>query len=79
MAYVEPHESPNDWCHVCGKRSDQHATITYPDDAEHADEGEHWRVRPGPGINKLRICAQCAKVVAKVASNPDGPKSRKRL
>ncbi len=53
-----------DWCHVCGKRSEQNAEIRYPANAEHEAR---------PLVSFIRICAACARQAAGVASGPYTP------
>lgn len=45
----------NDWCHICGLRSDHHVRIWYHTNAEHPDEDKPWK-------KDVRMCLGCLEV-----------------
>ena len=61
MAYLS-RGSSEDWCHICGGRSEENVEIWYPANAE------HQRVdRPIKGPDHyLRICAACGADIRRV-------------
>lgn len=63
-AAMHPHEAV-DWCHLCGRRSDQTVDVWYPADAEHDPAAQ-----PGPphaARRYLRVCAPCGRRIADTA------------
>jgi hypothetical protein len=59
-ARMSDHQSPNDWCHLCGKRSDHHVDISYSENAEN-DDPKEFRSK------YIRICAKCGERIAGIA------------
>ena len=61
---IQKHYAKNDWCHLCGFRSNLTASIHYPENAEHAlMRGEDYK-----GNEKyIRICAICAENIKEIA------------
>jgi hypothetical protein len=51
IPHLHVHALPNDWCHLCGVRSDHTLDVWYPRNAEH--------VRPGMETVYVRICSRC--------------------
>lgn len=61
-------KSFNDWCHLCGKRSDQCVEIHYPDNAEHDPPVTGPRPNhPMGSVHYIRICGSCGARIAVVA------------
>ena len=54
-----------DWCRLCGNRSYRCVCVWYPDNAEHDEP-----VKPGYGVNYVRICLECSQRISKVAMEP---------
>lgn len=67
----------HDWCHICGKRSDETADVWYPANAEHATKKEH-SAQIGGGTRYVRICAVCATSIAIAASGSNTELSGER-
>lgn len=60
------HGQWNDWCHLCGERSDTTVDIWYPENAEHDEP-----VNPGlphEGRKYIRVCKDCGERIAEVAT-----------
>lgn len=50
-----------DWCHICGKRKQSNAAIWFSKNAEHEPKDES---------RYLRMCSDCAKDIAEIATHP---------
>lgn len=46
--------APNDWCHICGDRSNDTVDVWYPENAEHDKEDT---------MKYIRICMNCAEKI----------------
>lgn len=58
MPTIWNHGMKNDWCHVCGNRSDETADVWYPQNAEHATKMQHQNTKSS--AKYVRICRDCA-------------------
>ena len=54
---IHRHSILDDWCHLCGKQSDQMADVWYSRNAEHANNTDRH----------VRMCAGCAASIARAA------------
>lgn len=60
---VIQHHSPNDWCHLCGKREHPLADIWFPEEAESDTENTRY----------IRICSGCAEKIRGIALGDVSP------
>lgn len=51
------HDSPRDWCHLCGKRKYPTADIWFPENAEHNKKNTRY----------IRVCSECAETIRDIA------------
>ena len=65
MPTIWKHGIENDWCHVCGNRSDETADVWYPQNAEHATKAQHKSTTEP--AKYVRICSDCAAKILKAA------------
>lgn len=56
-AIMRRHGSPNDWCHLCGERSDYNTDIWYAENAEH--DGRVSEREAATNDRYLRVCREC--------------------
>ena len=60
----------NEWCHLCGKRSNKHAFIYWAENAEASGKkGECAERLDTYSGRAVRICEHCAAKIADVAAN----------
>jgi hypothetical protein len=52
----------NDWCHVCGERTQPHVEVWYPKNAEHEQKQTQY----------MRICAYCVEVMSELTRHRQG-------
>jgi hypothetical protein len=63
MAFMQKKHEYNDWCHICGGRSNRNVEIWYPENAEHSRMDRPSR---GGDTQFLRICASCGEDIRRV-------------
>jgi hypothetical protein len=56
-AMITNHGMNNDWCHICGERSDNTADVRFPENAEHDEELTRY----------VRVCGSCADAIGEKA------------
>lgn len=65
MAIVSRNEIENEWCNICGKRSNDNADVWYPVNAEHGMKNTQY----------IRICFDCITKMANVLINSGKPQT----